>query len=101
MSNLVSRRDGALPRTEDQMSAEGVLDKTGRLINPAEERDDILIYSVSGNYTYIGTAAPKTDVGTNAWIIQRFDKISCTLLFANGVNTYSNTWSQRLSYIYT
>jgi hypothetical protein len=32
--NLVSRKDGGLPLTEDQMIAVGILDKDGRLISP-------------------------------------------------------------------
>ena len=31
--NLVSRKDGSLPLTEDQMQAVGILDETGKLLN--------------------------------------------------------------------
>jgi hypothetical protein len=110
MANLVSRKDKQLPLTQDQMDAEGVLDSTGKLVDPASNEvlvDIDGIYavrynkdSVNSNLLYVGEAAVGSVDTNSVWRILRLDSTNGTIKWA-GSAQFSQIYADREILIYT
>lgn len=64
-----------------------------------------LDYDANGNVIYLGRAAAGSAVAAAAWQIRRLDYDASgnliDVLFAGGVTTFINAWSNRTGYTYS
>lgn len=67
-----------------------------------DDRMKKIIDEINKNLMYIGTAQPGSATSAAVWAIQRVQFIGddTFIYWANSVNTFTNTWDDRLTYSY-
>lgn len=95
-----------------------ILNALGLTINPAtEEKQDAIISSlgsIGGTvlydsrfddttdvlYMYVGEAVPGSSESSNVWRIKRYVQSNLKGTWADGVSTFTKSWTNRLTYTY-
>ena len=63
----------------------------------------IVLTDVTGTITYIGEAEPYTLMADKRWKITRVNLLTsgATILYPDGVTTFTKSWTDRSTYAYT
>ena len=62
----------------------------------------ILTDDIENGITYIGKALPGTEISAANWQIRKIDETAdLTISYADGTNTFSKVWDDRLTYSYS
>ena len=105
--NLISKKDGGLPGTQNDFIANGVLDENGQLVSPQIENNftSKLDYDVSNNLIFIGKGEIGSSTIDAVWQIKKltYDGSNnlTSILWAGGSKNFAFVWNDRAIYSYS